>query len=351
MKDEASGAASRSGRERDYGVAPPGRALPASVRLGPVHLQVSDLGRSEAFYSRTLGLTRLEGGRVEEERGALGPDGSGVGALPLAPPAEIEPLLLLSERPGADPVPGQGRLGLFHYALRVPHRPALGRMAARLRNLGLRIGVADHGVSEALYLSDPDGLGIEVYRDRPRGEWRSRNGELLITTEPLDLEGLIAEAEETPEARADTEPLAGAEMGHVHLRVGDLDEAARFYHRGLGFEKVNWSYPGALFLSAGGYHHHLGLNTWSPSARTAGEDDARLLSWTLVLPGMADVAQVTESLETAGFPVRKDRGGTTVRLRARDPWGTEVEIRADQVERAGLPHPARDDSRGSSNRS
>jgi catechol 2,3-dioxygenase len=286
----------------EVGVAAPSYRLPPELRLGGVLLQVADLGRSVGYYESVLGLSTKEsaGGRA-----ALGPvDGDGV-------------LLELMERPGADPVPRGGRLGLYHFAILLPDRRALGRFAAHLSLLGIGPGAADHHVSEALYLTDPDGLGIEVYADRPREAWLHRGRELVMTTEALDLGALAAAAGGEPWAGAP----GGTVIGHVHLHVGDLEAASAFYHDALGLDVTVWSYPGALFLSAGGYHHHLGLNTWSRGG-PADDDHARLLEWRIVLPAEADVDAVAASLEAAGRAVRRDGGGVT----ADDPWGTTLRV-------------------------
>lgn len=326
MDHEAAGNAPRGEGDREYGIAPPGRALPPSARLGPVRLQVADLGRSVDFYNRVLGLVPLEAGPAGEhatrEAGAvLGAGGKG------------EPLVELVERPGAVPVPRRGRLGLYHFALLVPDRSALAKIARHLKDLDLPVGMADHRVSEALYLMDPDGIGIEVYRDRPRERWESKGRQLVITTEPPDLEGLMAEVEapagpEKGSSAAGVPP--GTIVGHVHFHVGDLEPAARFYHRGLGFDKIAWDYPGALFLSAGGYHHHVGLNTWARGAGPAGAGDARLLSWTLVLPDEGAVERVRSQVEAAGFEGMGGRAGASSdAVVLEDPWGTAVEIVAE----------------------
>lgn len=185
----------------------------------------------------------------------------------------------------------------------------------------MHFGASDHLVSEALYLSDPDGLGIEVYADRPRSDWQSRDGELAMTTIPLDLEGVVAAANGE---RWSGMP-AGTRIGHVHLHVGDLTRGEAFYHTALGFDKVVWSYPHALFLSAGGYHHHLGINTWAgPRATAPAPDEAQLLEWELLLPTDADVDAATASLEQAGHMVEEREDGANVR----DPWGTQLALRA-----------------------
>jgi catechol 2,3-dioxygenase len=182
--------------------------------------------------------------------------------------------------------------------------------------------MSDHFVSEAIYLSDPDGLGIEVYADRPRATWRSEGGQLLMATEPLDVESLVAAAEPGPWSGLPR----GTTIGHVHLFVDDLDAAASFYHSGLGLDKTVWSYPGALFMSAGGYHHHLGTNTWAAGAPRAGPDDARLLEWELVLPTSADVGAALDSLQGSGAEVSRGPGNGLVH----DPWGTAVRLRSDR---------------------
>jgi catechol 2,3-dioxygenase len=288
-----------------YGIAPPGYRLPEATRLGAVRLQVADLGRSVDWYRRVLGLRVLD---QAPGRAGLGPEGAGT------------VLVELRERPGAAPVPRRGRLGLYHFALLLPDRAALARFVGHLGAIGERAGMSDHRVSEALYLSDPDGLGIEVYADRPRAEWHHEGRQLVMATDPLDLDRLLPAAGSAEWAGLP----AGTVLGHVHLFVADLARAEAFYHAGLGFDKVVWSYPGALFLSAGGYHHHLGTNTWATGADPAGEGDARLLEWEIVLPGEADVEAAASSLAAAGVAVTRDSGGTT----ASDPWGTLLRLRA-----------------------
>ncbi|MEN8374778.1 MAG: VOC family protein [Gemmatimonadota bacterium] len=285
--------------DSEWGIASPNQ-LPAETRLGTVRLQVSDLGRSVEYYEAVIGMKALadEGNSV-----LLGAHGHGT------------PLVELRERPGARPVPPRGRLGLYHFAILLPDRAALGRVVGHLENIGVAPGSADHLVSEALYLSDPDGLGIEVYADRPRESWRRRGRELAMTTVALDRDGLIGASAGAPWSGLP----AGAVIGHVHLHVGDLVEAAAFYHEAIGFDKTTWSYPGALFLSAGGYHHHLGLNTWAPPVPQT-EDDARLLEWTVELPTSEDVSAAARAIEEAGYAVEEDETEAI----ATDLWGTRV---------------------------
>jgi len=286
-----------------YGIAPTDYRLPESLSLGRVRLQVNDLARSLAFYTEVLGL------RVLSEHGAEALLGA----------ADGTPLVELHAIPGTRPLAPHGRLGLFHFAILLPNREALGRLVSHLATTGARAGASDHLVSEALYLNDPDGLGIEVYSDRPRDSWRHDARQLQMASEPLDLRALVQAAGSDPWSGMP----AGTTMGHVHLHVGDLDQASAFYHEALGLDRVVWSYPGALFLSAGGYHHHLGLNTWAAGTPPAGPTDARLLSWDVHLPSAADIEAALTSVERAGFAVERDEMGGTVR----DPWGTALRLR------------------------
>jgi catechol 2,3-dioxygenase len=293
--------------EGSYGIAPAGHRLPAEMRLGPVRLQIADLARSLAWYERVLGMRVLarDDGRVS--LGAHGDD---------------RVLVELVERAGARPMPARGRLGLYHYAILLPDRASLGRFVRHLAEIGERAGAGDHLVSEAFYLSDPDGLGIEVYADRPRSTWRRVGRELMMATNPVDVPGLVQASGGQPW----TGMPAGTVMGHVHLHVGDTERAAAFFSEALGMDRIVWSYPGALFMSAGGYHHHLGANTWAgPGAQPPRDDDARLLEWTIELPGTADLAAAAESLANAGHPA--ERAGDAVDVVTRDPWGTQVRLR------------------------
>lgn len=293
-----------------YGEPPRGFRLPDATRLGPVHLQVADLARSRRFYEDVLGLRPLA---AADGTALLG--------------AGARPLVALHERPGARPAPRGGRLGLYHFAILLPDRPALGRLVRHLAATGTRVGAGDHLVSEAFYLTDPDGLGIEVYADRPRTAWRRVGRELMMATDPVDVPAVVAAAGSTPW----TGMPDGTVMGHVHLHVGAIPDAAAFYADALGFDRTVWSYPGALFLGAGGYHHHLGTNTWAGAgARPADADDARLLEWTIELPDAAAVDAAARSLTDAGHPAERAEDGAVV---ARDPWGTAVRLRVPDSDR------------------
>lgn len=297
-----------------YGQPPRGFRLPDSTRLGEVHLQVADLRRSLEFYTATLGLRVADG---DESRAVLAAQG------------DDRPLVVLHERAGARPMTDRGRLGLYHFAILLPDRRSLGALVRHLRAIGARVGAGDHLVSEAFYLHDPDGLGIEVYADRPRSDWRRSGRELVMATDPVDVAGLLQEAGDTPWSGMP----AGTVIGHVHLHVGSTETAADFFGEALGFDRTVWHYPGALFFGAGGYHHHLGTNTWAGSgAVPAGADDAKLLEWTIELPDVPGLEAAAGSLAGAGYAV--ERVGVGDQLTAdrgvsiRDPWGTRLRLRA-----------------------
>ncbi len=286
-----------------YGRPPAGARLPDATRLGAVRLQVADLARSLAFYETLLGL------RVASRDGAT---------ARLAAHGSEETLIELIAVPGTRPVP-RGRLGLFHVAILLPERAALARLVPRLAQRGVQLGAADHLVSEAFYLSDPDGLGLELYVDRPRQDWRRVGRELRMATDPLDVDDLLGAAGETPWSGMP----AGTRIGHVHLHVGELDAADAFYAEGLGFDRTVWSYPGASFLAAGGYHHHLGVNTWAGRrAEPARDDEAQLSWWTVLVPDRADVERAAAGLTAAGAEVGRDGPVLTTR----DPWGTRLRV-------------------------
>jgi len=289
-----------------YGVAPNGYRLPAATRLGKVRLQVADLEKSLAWYEKVLGLQVANRTADSASLTAQGDD---------------KVLVELRQRTGARPVSRRGRLGLYHYAILLPDRASLGRFLAHLATIGAYAGMSDHFVSEALYLTDPDGLGIEVYADRPRSAWRHEGRQLAMATNPLDVDSVI----EAGGAERWSGMPKGTVIGHVHLHVADIPKAEAFYHQGLGLDKIVWSYPGALFLSAGGYHHHLGTNTWAADAPRPEDDDARLLEWTVVVPSIDDAAAAARSLETGGYAVTPAEDSWVIT----DPWGTNFRIAAE----------------------
>jgi catechol 2,3-dioxygenase len=279
--------------------------LPATLRLGPVHLTVSDVDRSVGFYQRALGLRVHRHDPAEAELG----DGQ-------------ETTLVLHEDPLARPA---GRhAGLYHYALLYPTREELARAAVRLSETGTPIqGASDHGTHEAIYLPDPDGNGIELAADRPPEQWITLDEEFARGgPQPLDFPSLLASIEgEQPSAQV----APGLRMGHVHLHVGDIDEGLRFYRDVIGFE-LKGSLPTAAFVAAGGYHHHLGFNVWQgQGVGPAPEHTAGLRRWTVRLDTPEEVAAVRGRLQDAGVAADVEAGGD---FTVRDPWSTVLRIEA-----------------------
>jgi catechol 2,3-dioxygenase len=187
-----------------------------------------------------------------------------------------------------------------------------------LRQNAISFGAGDHLYSEALYLTDPDGLTVEVYADRDRSLWKIDGREIVSATTPVHLEELDALSQE---------PWLGipatTTVGHIHLYVGHLEQAAAFYHEALGLDLVTWRYPGALFLSAGGYHHHIAVNTWASPSPPAAENDARLLFWELLLPNNENVSQASASFRAGGFEPGTSPEGAPLFT---DPWGIRVAL-------------------------
>ncbi|MGO9409340.1 MAG: VOC family protein [Spirochaetia bacterium] len=277
-------------------------SLHPATTLGSVTIRVADAARSVRFYQEALGFVPVSAGMPA--LGASGGDGS--------------PIVILKETPGARPA--RHASGLYHFAVLVPTRPALGRVLRRLAKAEVRIGEADHLVSEALYLSDPDGNGIEVYRDRPRDQWRWEDGTVKMATEPLDLGDLLRDGENEAEA-PDALP-AGTRIGHVHLQVSDVRKAVEFYHGILGFDIVS-AWQGAAFVSAGGYHHHLGLNSWSSrGAPPAPPGSSGLESFVIKAPNAKEQGRLSGWLKDAGVEAALADGV----LRFRDPWNIGVEV-------------------------
>jgi catechol 2,3-dioxygenase len=279
-------------------------SIDPATRMGAVRLTVADLDQARSFYARALGLTELDAGGERVRMGSAGG------------PALVE----LEGRPDAPERPRRST-GLFHLAVLVPSRPELARALRRVLEAGASFtGASDHLVSEALYLDDPEGNGIEIYRDRPRAEWSSHGGELRMATLPLDVEGVVAEMPAGPD---DGMP-EGTTMGHVHLQVRDIPEAEAFWSGVIGFEPMVRGYPGALFVSAGGYHHHIGLNTWGTAGAPPPPEGARgLARLEVVVPGAAEVDRIEDRARAAGAETEREEEG----LLLRDPSGNRVLVR------------------------
>lgn len=273
--------------------------LPDATHIDSAHFRVISLDRALAFYRDILGFT------VVEQDGAT---------VALAAASDEPIIVRLTEHPDAVRKP-QRSTGLYHVAILMPNRAALARILRRLLVRSYPLGGAsDHGVSEALYLSDPDGNGLEIYRDRPRSEWRMDGDQVAMVTEALDLENLLAEARDRDEG-----VVPGTTIGHVHLHVADLARAEAFYGSRLGFDMMMRANQfGAYFMAAGGYHHHLGLNIWA--GRTPPPPNAvGLESFTVAIPGEAAWQQAVErtsaTVTAPDLASATDPDGTTVLLK------------------------------------
>ncbi|RHW34880.1 VOC family protein [Neobacillus notoginsengisoli] len=265
--------------------------------IGTVHIKVENLERSVEFYQSVIGLHILD----KEERSAV----MGAGTHPL----------LVIEEP-KNVIPKQGRTtGLFHFAILLPTRADLGKKLRHLLEIDYPIGASDHLVSEALYLDDPDGNGIEIYADRPSSGWNWANQEVEMATKPLDAQSLLAEAGKEkwmgiPE---------GTIMGHIHLHVANLKDAKNFYGDGLGFNLVS-RYPQALFMSTGGYHHHLGLNTWNGIGAPPPKDNSvGLKQFSLIFAGEKERGDAASRLKEIGAEVTED-------YKVKDPSGNLIQL-------------------------
>lgn len=268
--------------------------------VGQVNLKVQSIERSIAFYERVIGFKVLE---RSERQAKLTADGK-TALLSIEQPIDVEPK--------------QSRTtGLYHFAILLPTRSDLIKIVRHFAEIGLQFGSSDHLVSEALYLSDPDGNGIEIYIDRDASEWKWANGEVAMTVDPLNFTDLLSKGvndlwKGMPE---------DAVMGHIHLHVSNLVDTEEFYTKGLGFEVVNRYGNQALFISDGKYHHHIGLNTWNgvgapkPSAQSVG-----LESFTLMLPSEETKNEMMNRLERIGAPVIEENGATI----AVDPSGNRI---------------------------
>lgn len=295
------GEAPRDPEELEAGADGASAEISPDTRMGAVHLTVSDLDRSLAYYRTAVGLDVLE---QSDGRASLG---AGTREL----------LVLVEER---DARPASGHTGLYHFALLLPERVDLARWLAHAARDEVRlVGLSDHFVSEALYLADPDLHGIEIYCDRPRDVWEG-TVDARMTTMPLDVESLFGEIDDPASEPFDGLP-AGTVMGHVHLKVAGIPETVAFYRDVLGFGLMAQLGPQAAFLSAGGYHHHVGANTWeSAGSSPPPTGTAALRHATVVLPTVDERDRVVGRLEAAGHaPDERDAGPTAV-----DPSGNRL---------------------------
>jgi catechol 2,3-dioxygenase len=269
-------------------------SIPPESDIGKVALTVSDIERSINFYTQSLGLVLF--GR-DGKTARLG--------------AGQNEFLEVTEVPGARYYPRT--TGLYHFAILVPSRIDLARVIQHLAETGTPLGgAADHLVSEALYLADPDENGIEIYRDRPRSEWRISNGQVQMATDPLDFDGILSELKGQFEEWQGIAP--ETRMGHIHLKVADVEESIAFYCGVLGFELMARYGPSAAFVSAGGYHHHIGMNTWeSRGAPPPPADAVGLRYYAIRLRDAVNLEQVAERLSKAGIPMEDSPEGIFLR--------------------------------------
>jgi catechol 2,3-dioxygenase len=277
-----------------------------------VHLQVSNLKRSLHFYETLVGMKRALD---------LG------GTVALSASGQRPYHIVLTERPDARPKPAQST-GLYHVAIRFPNRRELAKVFYRLhRNKAAFQGFSDHLVSEAIYLSDPDENGVELYADRPKKDWLIHDNEVQMATQPLNIDDLVGELSEEDMHATTVDPKT--DIGHVHLHVSDLKTSENFYGELLGFDVTQRSYPGALFLSAGGYHHHIGVNVWAGrGAPPPPPEAAGLLSTGIYIPiqeAMTALERRFQEKEVQFQIKQNDRLGGRI-LRVNSPDGMAIEF-------------------------
>jgi catechol 2,3-dioxygenase len=284
----------------------PPTPLPNSTHIDSAVFKVADLKRSVHFYREVVGMEVMEQGQSEARLGA-----------------GERTILTLEEVPGANRQPAN-TTGLYHAAILFPDRATLARKVAQLSAAHFPFGYADHLVSEAFYLSDPDGNGLELYRDRAPEEWPRVDGKIVMDNAPIDFKEFFSSVDPNDPHLADPLAPAGTRLGHMHLRVADLRLAREFYIEQFGFDLVT-TYPGALFVSAGGYHHHLGLNVWeSRGGKPPQEPSAGLRRFSVALPDEAAIEGLAERLEGCGVKVEE---GFIVK----DPFENEIRLVKSQA--------------------
>ena len=299
-----------------------GLLLPARASMDAVTLHVADLAGMSAYYRDALGLEELDGDAARTATDAavtVGGAPSGQAGASVVLGRAGAPLVVLVHTPGL-PAPKPGEAGLFHTALLFPDRAALAAVVARAAGhpRSRYVGAADHLVSQAFYFTDPEGNGIELYWDRPREAWTWHEGQVQMDTLPLDPNAFVREhlAGEQPSA---------ADVGHVHLKVGDIEQARAFYVDALGFE-ITAEWHGALFVAAGGYHHHMAMNTWQSRGAGARAATIGLGQVSVTVPRREDLDALADRLHRHGTPLHDD--GRT--LRFRDPWTSLLEVSATE---------------------
>lgn len=271
-----------------------------NIFVGQVNINVTNLNSSLEFYQKVIGFQILE---QTDRKAVLTADGK-IGLLTIEQPVDVLPK-------------EKGKTGLFHFALLLPTRADLSVFLRHLSETGFRFAASDHLVSEALYITDPDGNGIEVYIDRPAIEWTWSNGEVKMVSDPLDVESLLVVSD------MDWDGLpADTVMGHVHMHVADLQKAEEFYTKGLGFTVVS-HYPQAVFISTGDYHHHIALNTWQGVGASKPRENSVGINWyTLTFPNEEAIAKVIEQLQYLGASYVVEDGLFVIE----DPSGNKIQL-------------------------
>jgi catechol 2,3-dioxygenase len=273
------------------------------THIGRVTLRVSNLERSLKFYEGILGFKHIDHTSTTAVLSAQ----------------DNIPLLELHELAGTPPQP-QWSAGLYHVAILLPSRADLGQVLLRLANAGMQVGQGDHLVSEALYISDPDHNGLELYQDRPRSTWQWSNGSVKMATDPVDIKSLMDDGQRAE--KWDVLP-AGTRIGHIHLQVAAIPQAKHFYHTILGFD-ITAQMPSALFISAGGYHHHIGMNTWqSRGAGPAPKNAAGLHIFVISLPNREALADVEARLAAYNVPIEEQGDNFVI---VADPWDNRIKL-------------------------
>jgi catechol 2,3-dioxygenase len=263
------------------------RTIHPESHIREVTLKVSNLEQTLDFYTRIVGLKLLS----QNHQSAI------VGA-------GVSPIFYLNEIPGL-PRPPVNAPGLYHSAILFPDRRSLAVKIAQLSLQGYSLGQADHLVSEAFYFSDPEGNGLELYRDRPKEEWNWPGGKVEMATNPIDFQSFIKEIRDQDPSELSPEAPSTTRLGHIHLRVTDLDASEKFYCNLLGFE-LTARVPGAIFVSAGGYHHHIGMNIWqSRGGRKPLEPHSGLREFTIALPDERELEYMAIRIEEAGLPLER----------------------------------------------
>lgn len=281
-----------------------GNPIHPAAEVGTVTLKVADLPRSLTFYTELIGL------RIFQQTGATATLGAG-----------SRPILNLEEIPGARNQP-VNTTGLYHAAILLPDRHSLAIKISQLQAIHYPLGFADHLVSEAFYLSDPDSNGLELYRDRPRSEWQWHNQSVQMATDPIDFFSFFGEVQKNDPALTNFALPAGTRLGHMHLRVADIAEAENFYHKVLGFD-ITARLPSALFVSAGGYHHHIGMNTWeSRGGKPPLEPSAGLGEFSVSLPAQAELDHLVKQILASGVAVERSANSASIL----DPFQNRIRL-------------------------